>query len=108
MRDNNGSIQPGVKTSEIEAIRTELGARGSSKGRRISEKFVIAAIGAIPWVGGFLAAAAAIPADEAAERSDDLRTKWLEEHHRKLLQLRDTLDAIDDRFASLGPDVEQR
>jgi len=68
----------------------------------------MAAIGSVPWVGGFLAAAASIPGDEGAGRADDLRTKWLEEHERKLKGLEATLRAIDDRMSNLGPGIEER
>jgi len=68
----------------------------------------MAAIGSVPWVGGFLAAAASIPSDESAGHADDLRTKWLEEHERKLAELHATLDAIDERMANLGPTIEER
>ncbi len=92
----------------VQAIRSEIVKGSKSKRRRIGEKFVMAAIGGIPWVGGFLAAAASIPGDEAAARADDLRTKWLEEHERKLQDLRETLDQIDERFDNLGPLIEER
>lgn len=68
----------------------------------------MAAIGSVPWVGGFLAAAAAIPGDEDATRADDLRTKWIEEHERKLRHLQETLEAIDERISNLGDTIDER
>lgn len=103
-----GSLAPGLSEKSVEQITSELAATGSSKSRRIGEKFVLAAIGAIPWVGGVIAAAASIRSDEAAAKSDDLRTRWLEEHERRLQELRETLDTICQRFESLGPEIEQR
>jgi hypothetical protein len=72
------------------------------------KKFAAAALGSIPWVGGFLSAAAAVPSDEAAQRDDDLRTQWLEEHQRKIGQLYGTLNDVSDRFEKLGPEIEER
>lgn len=72
------------------------------------KKFVAAALGSVPWVGGFLSAAANMPADEAAARDDELRTQWLEEHQRKLGQLHGTLNDVAQRFGSLGPEIEER
>jgi hypothetical protein len=92
----------------VQAIRGELDKHKSTRRRRITEKFLIAAIGSIPWVGGFAAAAAAIRGDESAGRADDLRTKWLEEHERKLAELESTLNAIDERMEKLGPGIEER
>lgn len=101
-------IQTGLPPRAVDAIRTEIAKGQSSKSRRISEKFFVAALGAIPWVGGFIAAAAAIRGEESAVKSDDLRTLWLEEHEKKLAELMAALDAINERFESLGPDIEQR
>lgn len=93
---------------DVEGIRRELVRAGSTRRRRIAHKFLMAAIGSIPWVGGFLAAAASIPADEEAEKTDSLRNQWLNEHHRKLGLLQDTLEEVTDRFESLGPEIEER
>lgn len=68
----------------------------------------MAALGAIPWVGGFIAAAAEIPGDEAALKRDHLRTQWLEEHQKKINELRQTLEDIYSRFQSLGLEIEER
>jgi len=92
----------------VQAIRAELDKQKSTRRRRITEKFLIAAIGSIPWVGGFAAAAASIRSDEGTGRADDLRTKWLEEHERKLQELESTLDGIDERMEKLGPGIEER
>jgi hypothetical protein len=102
------SLQPDIIEGVVQAISEELAKSHTSKAHRIGEKFFLAALSAIPWVGGFIAAAASIPKDEAEARADDLRTKWLEEHQRKLDQLRNTLNSIRGRFESLGPDVEAR
>lgn len=94
--------------TEVAAIRDELAKISSGKARRIGEKFVLAALGAIPWVGGFVAAAASIRSEEADVRSDDLRTKWLEEHEKKFAELGQTLEVINGRFEGFGNDVEER
>ena len=98
---------PSQKT-DVEAIRVELTNSGSSRGRRIFEKFLMAAIGSIPWVGGFLSAAASIPGDEGAVRTDTLQGQWLEEHQRKIEQLEATLNEVSDRFEKLGPAIDDR
>lgn len=106
MADN--PVTPDLAEDAVQAIRSELSKGRSSKSRRVSEKFFLAALGAIPWVGGFIAAAAAFSGEEAAVRADDLRTKWLEEHQRKLHQLHEDLEAIRQRFESLGSGAEER
>jgi len=103
------NMPEGIPESDIvKAIREELAKSSSSKERRITERFLMAAIGSIPWVGGFLAAAASIPSNENSAHGDYLRTKWLEEHQRKLETLHTTLDEIEQRFDKLGPTIEER
>lgn len=92
----------------LDAIRGELVHGGPTRWRRVLEKFLMAAIGSIPWVGGFLAAAASIHTDEGAHRTDQLQTQWLDEHRKKLELLRGTLDDVSQRFEKLGPTIEER
>lgn len=105
----DGSNLQGVSGDvAIESIRSELAKDKSTKKKRIAGKFVVAALGAIPWVGGFVAAAAEIKGDEAGVRQDDLQTQWLEEHQKKLRLLAETLIAIEERLEQLGPEIEER
>jgi hypothetical protein len=102
---------PAVPTShetDVASIQSELTVPPPSKKRRAAEKFLLAAVGAIPWVGGFLAAAASIRDDVEGERRDDLQTKWLAEHQKKINQLGDTLREIEERFAGLGDGIDDR
>jgi len=99
---------PASDETAVANIRAELEKGRSPRWRRIVKKFVAAALGSVPWVGGFLSAAANMPGEEASTREDDLRTQWLEEHHRKLNQLRGTLDEVSERLQKLGPEIDER
>lgn len=92
----------------VERLRLELAKSEPSRRRRIIEKFVLAALGSIPWVGGFLSAAASYKAEEETQKQDSLQTQWLEEHQNKISALRDTLQEIQHRFESLGAGIEER
>ena len=96
---------PPVPTSDdaiIEHLRTELAKATPSRRRRIIEKFFLAALGSIPWVGGFLSAAANYKTEEAGIKLDSLQTQWLEEHQARILALYATLRDIEGRFGTLG------
>ena len=86
----------------------QLAALGTSKRRWIIEKFVLAALGSIPWVGGFIAAAASIKTDEGGIRQDSLQSEWLKEHESKIGDVRQTLEDINGRFEKLGPAIDDR
>lgn len=92
----------------VEFIRTEL-ARAAPTGRkRLVEKFILAALGSIPWVGGFISAAASYKAEEGNVRTDNLQTQWLEEHARKIAKLMAALAEVVERLETLGPEIETR
>ena len=92
----------------VSVIRDELAKADESRGQRITKKFVFAALGAIPWVGGFLAAAASLRSDEAKSKQHDLQSQWLEEHEQRLVDLQGDLHEITERTDSLGDDVAAR
>jgi hypothetical protein len=92
----------------IEFIRAELAAVAPTDRRRIIEKFILAALGSIPWVGGFLSAAVNYKTEEGSVRTDTLQTQWLEEHARKIDQLMLALKEIVERFENLGSQIDER
>jgi len=75
----------------IQSLRAELEKAEPSKRGRILEKFFLAALSVIPWVGGVLGAAEAYRTEEGNVRLNKLQTQWLEEHHRKIGMLGTTL-----------------
>src|SRR5690349_20974155 len=92
----------------VDRLRAELAKSEPTRRRRIIEKFVLAALGSIPWVGGFLSAAASFKAEEETLKQDSMQTQWLEEHQQKISMLRDTLEEIRQRFESPGAGIEER
>lgn len=91
-----------------EFIRTELAKAAPSARRRIIDKFVLAALGSIPWVGGFISAAVSLKTEEGEVRTDNLQTRWLEEHARKIDDLMRVLADITQRFETLGSQIDER
>ncbi|MFT5700890.1 MAG: hypothetical protein ACI8ZB_003775 [Desulforhopalus sp.] len=94
--------------TEIEKIKSELSTLEPTKKKRALEKFGLAALGSIPWVGSFISAAASIKAEESTIKTDNLQTKWLEEHHDKMGRLSATLEEIAERFEKLGEQIDER
>lgn len=92
----------------VPEIKDALAATSVSKMRKAVEKFTLAALSAIPWIGGFLSAAASLPLDARSSRKDELQTKWLEVHEVKMEALGGTLSTAVARFDSLGPEIYER
>lgn len=102
------SVVLNIQQEAAAFLRAELAKAAPTNRRLIIEKFVLAALGSIPWVGGFLSAAATYKTEEGARRADSLHTQWLEEHARKIGDLRLTLETIVARFEQLGPTIDER
>ena len=97
-----------IDDSYLDDIRRSLTKKRPSTRRRVFEKFFLAALGSIPWVGGFISAVASLKLDQAGIEQDDLQSQWLAGHRKKLAQLRGDLDGIADRFEELGEEIDER
>jgi hypothetical protein len=69
---------------------------------------LLAALGSIPWVGGFIAATAALEAEREQQKVNELQQEWLDEHRGKLTELGQTLLQIVQRLESLGEEIQTR
>jgi hypothetical protein len=92
----------------IAQIQGALAKTSISTRRRVVEKFILAALGSIPWVGGFISAAASLKTDQRGIDKDNLQTRWLEEHSIKMERLSATLSSVAERFDSLGETIDER
>lgn len=83
-----------------------------SKGKnRKYKRFVMAAIGSIPWIGSYfsvLGAVAGLSAEFDQEKVNDLLKLWIEEHQPKLEELKATIDEISTRLDGLGEEIQAR
>lgn len=89
-------------------IQAALAKTSVSTKRKVVEKFVLAALGSIPWVGGFISAAASIKVDQRNSEKDNLQTKWLEEHAKKMGNLAVALADVVGRLDTLGDTIDER
>jgi len=106
--DEPKNLTPSETDDAVERIRTELDGLNPDIKRRALEKFALAALGSIPWVGGFISAAVNLKTEEGTIRTDNLQTRWLEEHEHKMERLHETLTGIATRFDALGPTIDER
>lgn len=99
---------PPGETEEQSLVESGVAKLAPSARKRVFSKFLLAALGSIPWVGGFLSAIASLKTEEGDVKADDLRTQWLAEHQRKLALLNNTLNEISERFEKFGEQVAAR
>lgn len=81
-------------------------------GKRKYGRFVAAALSSIPWVGGAIAASAALHAEAEQGKVNDLVAQWLENHRDRIAKLERTIEQMAERIDSFGgelaEEVEQR
>lgn len=93
---------------KVDRLRSELEKVEPTNRKRVAEKFFLAALGSIPWVGGFLSAAASLKTEGDSLKQNSIQTQWLEEHQQKISLLKETLESIQKRFESIGESIDQR
>jgi hypothetical protein len=92
----------------VESLHAEIEKVEPSRRSRVLEKFFLAALSSIPWVGGVLSAAEAYRTEEGASKLNHLQTEWLKEHQKKIKLLGETLQGIGNRLRNLGEEIEER
>jgi hypothetical protein len=104
MSEPSSNEKPDLLEPSQDALAVRLSAGRNNKYAR----FAIAALGAIPWVGGFIAASASLNAEREQQGINELQRLWLEEHKEKINQLNETLADIFIRLDNFGEDVQER
>lgn len=109
MGDNRGEIQPPAAEQILseEQIQAALVAFAEARRSR-NERFVLAALSSIPWVGGVMSAAAALDAEVEQGKINELYRQWIEEHRRRLGELAQDVKHIINRVEELGPEAQSR
>jgi hypothetical protein len=98
-----------VSTESVEAqIKNELKNLFESKRSRIFSKIMGAALGTIPWIGGFLSAAISYKSEEGQAKRNELYEQWLSEHDKKIKTLQETLINMLKRFNEFPEDIDER
>ena len=105
---NNGMADDPPLNMPGQSFSEELAKFESTKRRQAFRGIALAVLNVIPWVGGFIAALAAIPKDFNQTMADSLQRQWMEEHERKLKELSDTLSEMLNRLDSFGEETKQR
>src|SRR6266480_5269696 len=79
-----------------------------SRREKVLRAILLAALGSIPWVGGFMSALATARTEHVQGKRDNLQNQWLEEHGKKIQELAATLIHMVARLESFGEEVKSR
>ncbi|HEY2471374.1 MAG TPA: hypothetical protein VGI45_26515 [Terracidiphilus sp.] len=104
----SGPILPVTDAQVVETMRAEIEKSETSGPRRAIERFVVAALSTIPWVGTLVSAAANLKSEEESNYQNYLLKIWVEQHQRKLIELGQTLQEIQSRFQNFGDEINER
>ncbi|ABF40140.1 conserved hypothetical protein [Candidatus Koribacter versatilis Ellin345] len=101
-------IGPVGTGAEIEVSQNALAQKLGSGRNKKYVRFAVAALSAIPWIGGVIGASASFSAEHDQEQVNDLHRLWLQEHQSRVLQLGETLNDIFERLESFGDEIQER
>lgn len=97
-----------IKIESVEKIKNELSKiEDNGKKKRIT-RFIISALGSIPWVGGFMSASSAFHSEKEQGKINDLQKLWLEGHQNKIEELANTIFQIVENLESAGIGLNER
>jgi hypothetical protein len=99
---------PGNITPLENQLHEQLESLEPTTRQRVIRKLIMAALGSIPWVGGFLTAAQAFKEEKGQIQTDSLQRQWLEEHRSKMENLARDLSEIVSRLEVLGDEIQSR
>lgn len=91
-----------------ESIQAQLAKITNGGKRKSHARFILAALGSIPWVGGFLSAIAARNAEKEQGEINQLQQLWLQEHEEKVQKLGHTFFQILSRLEKFDKEVQVR
>jgi hypothetical protein len=100
-------VPPGVPSSTQSTENTLIHQLTGGRAKKY-RRFVIAALGSLPWIGGVLAAAASLSAERDQEKVNELQKLWLEEHREKMRDLGAAFVEIFSRLDNFGEEVQGR
>jgi hypothetical protein len=92
----------------IEPSHQALAERLTQGKYRKYVRFLLAALGGIPWIGGVLAASSSLSAEREQQGVADLQQVWLEEHKSKVELLGETLTEIFQRLDNFQDEIKER
>lgn len=92
----------------VDEIIRQLEALEPTRTKRIGRKLLSAALSAIPWLGGFLAARIAYEEESGQLHVNSLHKEWLAEHEARLEELGHDLAKLIERLQTLGDHVVER
>jgi len=107
--DPPDEILPPAQETRLSEDEIQRALIAFSEARRArNERFVLAVLSSIPWVGGVLAASAALDAEKEQAKINELHRQWFEEHRRRLGELAQDVNHVLTRVQQLGPEAEAR
>ncbi len=92
----------------IEKIKYELSKIDDNAKQKRVTRFIVSALGSIPWIGGFFGASSTLSAEIEQGKVNDLHQLWIKEHQRKIDELTFTLFQIVEKLESSEVDISER
>jgi len=91
-----------------ESIQAMLAKITDDDKRRSHARFILSALGSIPWIGGFLGAMAARDTEKEQGDINQLHQLWLQEHEEKIQKLGYAFFQILSQLEKFDKEVQER
>ncbi len=107
---NNPKTQEDIikEHKNLDDIKNKLAERIQKGSKGKYKRFALAALGSIPWVGGFISGSASLQSEKEQGEINELQQQWHEEHKEQLYELVQMLEDVCMRFDELGDQIDVR
>jgi hypothetical protein len=102
------AVAVATRRRKEDVIRGDLAKVRATRQRQLTEKLVLAAVGSLPWVGAVAGALLGYKIDRRKSTTDELQSRWLEEHGRRLDELAQDLLTITRQLGKVGQNIDER
>lgn len=109
MQHNKDTIMDNMEIRKVEKdIQTQLSEITNAGNKKRISRFILSALSSIPWVGGFLAASAALHSEIEQSKVNEIQKLWLQDHQEKIDKLGQTIYGIISRLEKFDSKVHER
>lgn len=92
----------------VNFLKSELDKIEEGENLSKASRFILAALGSIPWVGGFLSASASLNGEQEQSQINNLHRLWLQNHEVKIEDLGKSISNILARIDTEDEEVKKR
>lgn len=102
-------VEPSIEIGQVDRTSEDALIQSLSSGKyKKYSRFIMAALGCLPWIGSVISIAADVKTGHDQDTQNELQKLWLQEHRQKISELGRTFQEIIGRLDGFGDEIQER